>query len=67
MIVFYQLRNIVFVDICDFGEDQITFHDQFKQKTVNSLLTFSFHCRSFDHVDNLEALEMYVLRLTANF
>lgn len=31
--MFYQLRNIVFVDICDIGEDQITFHEKFKQKT----------------------------------
>ncbi len=30
---FYQFRIIVFVGICDFGENQIKFHEQFMQKT----------------------------------
>ncbi len=33
--------EILFVDICDFGENQIKFHDQFMQKTRNlKWLTF---------------------------
>lgn len=30
--MFYQLRNIAFGDICEFYEDQISFHDQLVQK-----------------------------------
>lgn len=33
MMAFNQLRNIVFVNICDFGDNQITFHDQFMKNT----------------------------------
>lgn len=36
MFVFYQFRNIVFLDICGFGEDQNTYHDQSMQKNENS-------------------------------
>lgn len=36
MTVFYQLRDVVFVDTCDLGEDQITFPDQLKD--------FWFYC-----------------------
>lgn len=32
-VVFDQIRNIVFVNIYNFGEDQITVQDQFTQKT----------------------------------
>ncbi len=42
MIVFYQLRNIVFVYICDFGENQIKYHDQFMQKTRKWIIVHLF-------------------------
>lgn len=30
--VFYQIRSIVCVDICDFVEHQVTFHDELMQE-----------------------------------
>lgn len=45
-IVFHQLRNTMFLDIHDFGKDQITFHDQCIQKNSRlqpvSLVLFSY-------------------------
>lgn len=37
MAVFYQLRNTV--NICDFGEGQITFHDQFRKLQTPNAIT----------------------------
>lgn len=36
----HHLRSMVFVDSCDFVEDQVTFHDQFLQKSRKMHLLF---------------------------
>lgn len=47
---FYQLTNILSVDICDFSEDHITFHDKCMQKTKKlQSVPLLFHATVYDH------------------